>query len=214
MADTIQLKLLDNKTVIAEINGRNYAYEGGYRLVAGENGATKFEIVSIPKQYENFEIKVVMTNAQGEPVISEVIDNRKFELPFKMAIAGYGSMCIKAVRQIDNTIIVWTPIKLKIWNNDWKPSAQTPALITVGKTITNSPESKAKVTNVGTNKYVVLDFEIPQGNSGIMAPSSGMFNIWMDKQTGIIYSDYSDENNPPKFEFDRNTGKIYYIVGE
>lgn len=214
MADTIQLKLLENKTVIAEINGRNYAYEGGYRLVAGEKGATQFEIVSIPKQYDDFVIKVEMTNAQGESVIPEIKDNRKFKLPPKMAVAGYGSVCIKAVREIDNTIIVWIPLKLKIWDNDWKPNVQAPALITVGKTITNSSASQAKVTNVGTDKYVVLDFEIPQGNSGVMAPSSGFFNIWMDKQTGIIYSDYSDDSNPPQFEFQKNTGKIYYITGE
>lgn len=214
MADTIQLKLLENKTVIAEINGKSYAYEGGYRLVAGEKGATQFEIVSIPKQYDTFKIEVEMTNAQGEPVTSEVKNNRQWDLPKQMAVAGYGSMCIKAVREIDDTVVVWIPLKLKIWDNDWKPNVKAPALVTVGKTITNSPESQAKVTNVGTDKYVVLDFEIPQGNSGVTVPSSGMFIIWQDKLSGKIYVDYPDDSNPPIFEFNKNTGKIYYIIGE
>lgn len=213
MPNTIQLKLLENKTVIAEINGKNYAYEGGYRLVAGETNATQFEIVSIPQQYKDFTITVEMQNAQGVSIDSVgVTNNRVFSLPPEMAVAGYGSMTIKAEQ--DGTTVVWIPLKLKIWDDTWKPNVLAPALITVGSTETLPPGSNATVKNSGTNKYVVLDFEIPKGESGITAPSAGMFLIGMDSDTGVIYCDYTNQGESPQFEYNTTTGEIFYIIGE
>lgn len=216
MPNTIQLKLLENKTIVAELNGKNYAFEGGYRIIAGESGDTQFKIVSIPAQYKDYTISISMTNAQGETMPSDKIklkNNRQFNLPDEMAVEGYGSITIKATQ--GDIVAVWFPIKVKVWNNDWKPSRFAPALITVGKTETLAPGSDAYVKNVGTDKYVILDMGIPKGykgDSGVMVPTSGMFSIWTDRATGKIYADFPDDDNPPQFEFDRETGKIYYII--
>ena len=218
MANTIQLKLLENKTIVAEINGKNYAYEGGYRIVAGSKSDTYFEIVSIPNQYQNFEIVITMTNAQGDSIPQSKInlnDNRRFNLPDEMAVEGYGSITIKAVR--GDVEAIWFPIKIKVWNNDWKPSKLAPALVTVGKTETLPAGSEAYVKNVGTDKYVTLELGIPKGykgDSGVMAPSAGLFTIWVDNETGELWCDFVDGGEEPQFEYDKDTGEIYYITGE
>ena len=215
MANTIQLKLLENKTIVAEVNGRNYSYEGGYRIVAGEKGATTFEIVSIPNQYKNFDISIVMTNAQGETIPQSkinIVDNRRFNLPEEMAVEGYSSITIKAIQ--DDIVVVWFPLKVKVWNNDWKQSMLAPALITVGKTETLPPGFPARVSNVGNDKYVILDFNIPQGASGITAPAAGLFTIGMDIETGEIYCEYVDQGEAPQFEYNEETGEIFYIIDE
>ncbi len=43
---------------------------------------------------------------------------------------------------------------------------QGPATITVGTTTTTTAGTNASVTNVGTNENVVLNFSVPQGNTG------------------------------------------------
>lgn len=125
MANTIQLKLLDNKRVECLINGLPYAYEGGYRIVAGEENATIFEISSKPKQYENAAYSITLTNSAGTIVPApELVDN-KFTLPAEMAAyAGYGSILITAlyINGDDIEKVVWTPIKVKIWPDNIIPS--------------------------------------------------------------------------------------------
>lgn len=41
--------------------------------------------------------------------------------------------------------------------------------VSVGMTTTGEPGTDAKVSNSGTNKHVILDFEIPRGDEGISA---------------------------------------------
>lgn len=126
MANTIQLKLLDNKRVECLINGLPYAYEGGYRIVAGEENATIFEISSKPKQYENAAYSITLTNSAGTLVPApELVDN-KFTLPAEMAaLAGYGSILITAILANGDDIekVVWSPIKVKIWPDNVIPSS-------------------------------------------------------------------------------------------
>lgn len=52
-----------------------------------------------------------------------------------------------------------------------------------------------------------------QGESGIMVPSSGMFSLYLDPETGNLYADYPDGETPPGFEYDSETGNLYYITG-
>lgn len=62
--------------------------------------------------------------------------------------------------------------KLEAIKHNFKPSyivvnpSSSDVTINVGKTTTGSPGTNASVTNVGTNKNVVLDFVIPQGVQG------------------------------------------------
>ena len=53
----------------------------------------------------------------------------------------------------------------------------------------------------------------PQGESGVMAPSAGMFSLYLDPATGNLYADYPDGENPPAFEYDSESGDLYYITG-
>ncbi len=52
----------------------------------------------------------------------------------------------------------------------------------------------------------------PQGPSGVTAPSSGMFSLYLDSETGNLYAEYPDGEAPPYFEYDSETGNLYYIT--
>ena len=47
---------------------------------------------------------------------------------------------------------------------------QGPASITVGVTTTTDPGTNASVTNVGTDDNVILNFNIPRGETGPIGP--------------------------------------------
>lgn len=52
-----------------------------------------------------------------------------------------------------------------------------------------------------------------QGESGVMAPSSGMFSLFLDPDTGDLYADYPTGEEPPAFEYDSESGDLYYVTG-
>lgn len=54
----------------------------------------------------------------------------------------------------------------------------------------------------------------PQGLSGVTAPSSGMFSLYLDPDTGNLYADYPDGETPPAFEYVAETGELYYLTGD
>ena len=131
MANTIQLKLLDNKRIDTYWNGYPTSYEGGYRIVAGEENATVFEIASKPKQYENAVYSLTLTNSAGQDVPApEIVDN-KFTLPVDMAVAGYGSILITAISENGDEIekVVWTPLKIKVWTDNIIPPSSGGTII-------------------------------------------------------------------------------------
>ena len=89
------------------------------------------------------------------------------------------------------------------------------ASITVGEVINGAPGSVAKVTNSGTKKDAVFNFVIPtgpQGPSGVMAPSAGMYCLRVDPTTGDLWVDYPDGTEPPAFRYDNDTGNLYYEI--
>ncbi len=89
------------------------------------------------------------------------------------------------------------------------------ASITVGEVINGEPGSVASVKNSGTKKDAVFDFVIPtgpQGPSGVMAPSAGMFSLWVDSATGDLWVDYPDGTEAPNFRYDSDTGNLYYEI--
>lgn len=89
------------------------------------------------------------------------------------------------------------------------------ASITVGEVINGEPGSAASVKNSGTKKDAVFDFVIPtgpQGPSGVMAPSAGMFSLWVDSATGDLWVDYPDGTEAPDFRYDSDTGNLYYEI--
>lgn len=52
-----------------------------------------------------------------------------------------------------------------------------------------------------------------QGESGVMAPSSGMFSLFLDPSTGNLYAEYPTGETPPTFEYDSESGELYYVTG-
>ncbi len=89
------------------------------------------------------------------------------------------------------------------------------ASITVGEVINGEPGSVAVVKNSGTKKDAVFDFIIPtgpQGPSGVMAPSAGMYCLRIDPATGNLWVDYPDGTEPPDFRYDNETGNLYYDI--
>lgn len=89
------------------------------------------------------------------------------------------------------------------------------ASITVGEVINGEPGNVAKVTNSGTKKDAVFDFIIPtgpQGPSGVMAPSAGMYCLRLDPATGDLWVDYPDGTELPAFRYDSETGNLYYEI--
>lgn len=134
--NTIQLNLLETKQIAAYVNGYSYALEGGYRIVAGEQGATEFQITSVPQQYSGAKFTIQLINAHKQ-LVKEVLEvplNGKFTLPVGMAVAGYGQMLIwcdithsSPTYEINVEKVIWTPLKLKIWNTspDWKSNTIT-----------------------------------------------------------------------------------------
>ena len=52
----------------------------------------------------------------------------------------------------------------------------------------------------------------PQGQSGVMVPTSGMFSVGVDSATGNFYAYYPDEGTPPPLQYDSVTGDFYYVT--
>ena len=54
----------------------------------------------------------------------------------------------------------------------------------------------------------------PQGESGVMAPTSGMFSLYLDPATGNLYAEYPDGSTPPQFEYDEESGNLYFVTDD
>ena len=53
-----------------------------------------------------------------------------------------------------------------------------------------------------------------KGDAGITVPVSGLFSLGVDND-GNLVAYYSDAaSTPPRFEYDRSTGNVYYIIQE
>lgn len=51
-----------------------------------------------------------------------------------------------------------------------------------------------------------------QGPSGVLAPSAGMFVLELDPATGDLYAVYPSGENPPQFEYNEESGELYYVI--
>ena len=52
------------------------------------------------------------------------------------------------------------------------------------------------------------------GESGVTVPISGLFTLAVEEDTGDLYVYYADGSTPPEFEYDSETGDLYYITPE
>ena len=148
MANIVQINLLENKTAQALWNGRPIEYEGGYRIIAGENAATQFELTNVPKQYENVTFTITGYNA-GKQVVTfdPVSKGGTFTLPVGMAIAGYSSLVFECVNGEEKRVL-WTPIKLKVYNTnpDWVKQSISPTQAMLDRLSEAESAIRAEVT--------------------------------------------------------------------
>lgn len=127
MPNTIELKLLENKSIVAQMQGIPLAYENSYKIIAGEENSTIFEITSVPNQYVTYQLTVEMVNSLGYGIAeTEIVDNQ-FILPNGMAIAGYGYILIRAREipinaNVNGEVVSFQPLKIKVWNTlpEWR----------------------------------------------------------------------------------------------
>ena len=47
-----------------------------------------------------------------------------------------------------------------------------------------------------------------------MAPSAGMFSLYLDPETGDLYAEYPDGSTPPAFEYDTESGNLYFVTDD
>ena len=99
-------------------------------------------------------------------------------------------------------------IKDKLANGEFSAS------IHVGDVTTGDAGSEVEITNTGTAKDAVFNFKIPKGDtgeSGITTPISGFLSLSVD-DLGNLYVHYNDEPENQEFEYDPDTGSLYYIT--
>lgn len=166
MPNIINLRLLENKNIIAELNGIPLAQENSYKIIAGEENATQFKIASKPSQYIEARYTVEMVNAQGFGVEETDIIQDTFALPKGMAVAGYGFVQIKAYQ--GEEIVPFMTLKVKVWNTlpNWKEHISDGGDIDLSayqKKTDNSLETESKEVVGAINE---VNSKVGQGGSG------------------------------------------------
>ena len=125
MPNIINLRLLNNKNIVAELDGIPLAQENSYKIIAGEENATIFKIISKPFLYKDARYTVEMVNSQGYGVSETDIIEDTFALPIGMAVAGYGYVQLRAYltnAEGKQEVVPFMVLKVKVWNTipEWK----------------------------------------------------------------------------------------------
>lgn len=75
----------------------------------------------------------------------------------------------------------------------------------------------ATFSDGGTSNFYVSNGEKGEkgdkGDAGITVPMAGLFSLGVDSDGNLIAS-YNDAGTAPEFEYDKETGNIYYIIEE
>lgn len=179
MANTIEIKLLENKRAEALVNGYPYALEGSYHIIAGEVNATKFILSSVPTKYSESEFTIVGYNA-GKQEAKEFKGKTfrvgsEFYLPTGMAVSGYSQLNFSTVTS-DGESVKWLPIKLKIYNTmpNWADVSTNKAEELQGQI----DEIKAKIEEGGTGGgSAILQKTINNSSSNVQEVKSGELSV-------------------------------------
>lgn len=206
--NTIQLNLLDNKTIAAYVNGYSYAYEGGYHIIAGEQNATRFEIVSVPQQYKDATFSIEAINARRKVVDIKLEDNA-FILPAGMAVAGYGQLLISCVymHRVDGEYIeenvFWLPLKLKVWNT--RPDWEENSISITQETLDRLKQAESDINEL-QEKIENINFEASGGAQELIAGE----NIKIKNNIiSVLTTDNAEEDNTRPI----TASGVYTIVG-
>lgn len=134
MPNIIELNLLENKSIVATMQGYHLGNENSYKIIAGEENATIFKVVSMPYQYAGKSFTIEMVNAKGYGIEETPIGNiasYEFSLPVGMAVAGYAYVLFRA-KYTENgkeVVVPFQPLKIKVWNTipEWKDNVSKSA---------------------------------------------------------------------------------------
>lgn len=121
MPNIIELNLLSNKSIVATMQGIPLANENSYKIIAGEENATIFKVVSVPNQYKDKNFTIEMVNAKNYGINEtqiKNISNYEFSLPVGMAVAGYSYILFrcKYTENGKQVVVPFQPLKVKVWN--------------------------------------------------------------------------------------------------
>lgn len=124
--NTIDLYLMENRSIMAKVNGYPIGNQNGYLIIAGEENATQFKIASIPDIYSGYTLSVEMVNSRGAGIEEKEIEDNTFVLPEGMAVAGYGQIQIYAKKAVSSREIKvpFNLIRVKVSNtiSTWEES--------------------------------------------------------------------------------------------
>lgn len=124
--NTIDLYLMENRSIMAKVNGYPIGNQNGYLIIAGEENATQFKIASIPDIYSGYTLSVEMVNSRGAGIEEKEIEDNTFVLPEGMAVAGYGQIQIYAKKTVSGREIKvpFNLIRVKVSNtiSTWEES--------------------------------------------------------------------------------------------
>lgn len=124
--NTIDLYLMENRSIMAKVNGYPIGNQNGYLIIAGEENATQFKITSIPDIYSGYTLSVEMVNSRGAGIEEKEIEDNTFVLPEGMAVAGYGQIQIYAKKAVSSREIKvpFNLIRVKVSNtiSTWEES--------------------------------------------------------------------------------------------
>lgn len=129
--NTIDLYLMENRSIMAKVNGYPIGNQNGYLIIAGEENATQFKIASIPDIYSGYTLSVEMVNSRGAGIEEKEIEDNTFVLPEGMAVAGYGQIQIYAKKTVSgreinvpfNLIRVKVSNTISTWEENISPGA-------------------------------------------------------------------------------------------
>lgn len=133
--------------------------------------------------------------------------------------------------RLDEINTIWTELKEEVEEatikaNDVANQAESgefTGTITIGEVEAGDPGADVEISNSGTLQHAVLNFKIPRGlqgekgdkgdrgESGVTTPVSGFFSMYVDSN-GNLYACSGAGEATPEFEYDRNTGNLYFIT--
>ena len=156
--NTIDLYLMENRSIMAKVNGYPIGNQNGYLIIAGEENATQFKIASIPDIYSGYTLSVEMVNSRGAGIEEKEIEDNTFVLPEGMAVAGYGQIQIYAKKTVSgreikvpfNLIRVKVSNTISTWEESISPGAVESAKKSAAEAKSYAAEAKKDSESAAT----------------------------------------------------------------
>lgn len=211
MAD-ITINLTDEKSAVLSHNGIFLVdmQSNNYKVIAGEQLATSFELVYDKAKYADYTFTVEIVNAAGKGVIitegtnplTDIVDG-VFFFPIGAAVQGYAKMTVTATNNSNtDQIAKWELIKIKVWetNPNWKEHIDPATYVTqaqfklLSNKVSKKPDTLKFETEEDFKEYLRLGEMAGYPNVKTLADGT-IFNIieegipdyWWDATNQIAY---------------------------